>query len=89
LRGLAKLIGREAEYILLYKMVSEVAHAGDVMTEIIQGSTKGIEVHHLRGPVGKMKEVTSLSANLLVWCHEHMLASYFLSGPSELFISAA
>jgi hypothetical protein len=77
LRGLAKLTGREAEYILLYRMLSEAAHASDVVSGLLRrNGMDGIEVHQLRGPLEKAKEVTSLSANYLVWCHDKILKTY-------------
>jgi hypothetical protein len=77
LRSLAKEIGREAEYLLLYKMLSEVAHASDVMSGIVLISeTKELSIHQLRGPVERVKELVSLVANYLVWSHHHLLSTY-------------
>lgn len=77
LRSLAKIVGREGEYVLLYKMYSEVAHSSDVVSGILQrGAGKSISVHRLRGPVEKIKEATSLAANYLVWSHHHLLNTY-------------
>lgn len=68
LRILARAVGREAEYVLLYKMLSEVTHASDVFSGVLQRSVgRGINVHEVRGPVEKIKEVTSLAANFLMW----------------------
>jgi len=77
LRSLARLIGREAEYILLYKMLSEIAHASDVLSGVLRHKPGGIvEVHSLRGPDEKIKETASLAANFLVWCHNLLLDTY-------------
>ena len=78
LRNLGKLVGREAEYLLLYRMLSESAHASDVFTGVLAtDADKGVKVHLLRGPGEKIKEVTSLAANYLVWCHHQVLTTYF------------
>jgi hypothetical protein len=78
LRDLAKLVGRESEYLLLYRMLSESAHASDVFSGVLfSNKGKGIKVHPLRGPGEKIKEVTSLAANYLVWCHHQVLNTYF------------
>lgn len=77
LRRLAREVGREAEYLLLYKMLSEVAHASDVMTGVVViGEAKELSIHQLRGPVEKVKELVSLAANYLVWSHNHLLFTY-------------
>lgn len=34
IRSLARLIGREAEYVVLYKQLSECAHASDVLSDV-------------------------------------------------------
>lgn len=77
IRSLARLIGRESEYVLLYKMLSESAHAADVLSGVISVSKeKKLEVHMLRGPVEKIKESTSLAANYLASCHTLLLETY-------------
>ncbi|RPH80566.1 MAG: hypothetical protein EHM80_04860, partial [Nitrospiraceae bacterium] len=77
LRALAKQIGRESEHVLLYKMLSEVAHASDVMSGVVViGETEQLSIHQLRGPVDKIKELVSLSASYLVWSHDHLLSTY-------------
>lgn len=77
IRSLARLIERESEYVLLYKMLSESAHAADVLSDVISVSKeKKLEVHMLRGPVEKIKEATSLAANYLVSCHTLLLETY-------------
>ena len=76
-RSLARLIGRESEYVLLYKMLSESAHAADVFSGVVSVSKeKKLEVHILRGPVEKIKEATTLAANYLVSCHTLLLETY-------------
>ncbi len=78
LRSLAKEIEREeGEYLLLYKMLSEVAHASDIMSGVvITGETKTLSIHQVHGPLEKVKEVVSLAANYLVWSHDHLLLTY-------------
>jgi len=77
LRSLARIIGRESEYVLLYKMLSESAHASDVLSGVLRRKEeRTVEVHTLRGPVGKIKETVSLAANYLVWCHDLLLNTY-------------
>ena len=77
IRSLARLIGRESEYVLLYKMLSESAHAAAVLSGVVSVSKeKKLEVHMLRGPVEKIKEATSLAANYLVSCHTLLLETY-------------
>lgn len=77
IRILARLIGRESEYVLLYKMLSENAHAADVLSGVVSVSKeKMLKVHMLRGPVEKIKETTSLAANYLVSCHTLLLETY-------------
>jgi len=77
LRTLAREVGRESEYVLLYDSLSEGSHASDVMTGIMHITpTKELVIHQLRGPVEKVKELTSLAGNFLVWSHNHVLATY-------------
>ena len=77
LRSLARIIGRESEYVLLYRMLSESAHASDVLSGVLRPKDeRTVEVHTLRGPVGKLKETVSLAANYLVWCHDFILKTY-------------
>jgi len=80
IRSLSRLIGREAEYVLLYRMLSEAAHAADVLTGIVsQTEDRKLQVHMLRGPVEKIKEVTSLTAGYLISCHNLLLNTYLKS----------
>lgn len=78
LRQLARDVGWEAEYIFLYNMISEGAHASDdVMTNImVKGEDLKLSIHQLRGPVEKIKELVSLSANFLIRSHNHLLLTY-------------
>lgn len=77
LRSLARLIGRESEYVLLYKMLSESAHASDVLSGVLRYKPGGtIEVHSLRGPVEKMKEAGNLAAHYLIRCHNILVTTY-------------
>lgn len=58
-------------------MLSESAHAADVLSGVVSVSKeKMLEVHMLRGPVEKIKEATSLAANYLVACHTLLLETY-------------
>jgi Family of unknown function (DUF5677) len=75
--SLAQLIGRESEYVLLYKMLSESAHASDVLSGVLRRKEERmVEVHKLRGPVEKTKETASLAAGYLVGCHNLILDTY-------------
>ena len=78
LRGLANLIGHEAEYVLLYRMLSKTAHASDVFTGVLKPSPRdGVLIHQIRGPEQKIREATSLAANYLVACHQLILNTYY------------
>jgi hypothetical protein len=78
LRSLAKLIDREAEYLVLYKAYSEVAHASDVLSGVLLSYPgRGVRVHRLRGPLERLKETTNLAANYLVDCHLRIQKAYF------------
>lgn len=77
LRSLARLIGRESEYVLLYKMLPESAHGSDVLSGVLRRrEERVVEVHKLRGPVEKIKEATSMTAGYLVRCHNVVLDTY-------------
>ena len=77
LRALAKAVGREGEYVLLYRLLSGSAHASDVFSGVLEhGGGRSIRVHRLRGPVEKIKEATSLAASFLVWSHHRLLNTY-------------
>jgi hypothetical protein len=81
LRSLAKLVGRESEYLLLYKSLSEVVHASDVLSGLLLNYPRqGIRVHRLRGPVEKLKETTNLAATYLVDCHVKIQKTYIPDG---------
>jgi hypothetical protein len=77
IRRLAQLLGRESEYVLLYKMLSESAHAANVFSGVLSRTEeRTLEMHKLRGPVEKIKESTSLTANYLAWSHNLLLDTY-------------
>jgi hypothetical protein len=77
IRSLARLIGRESEYVLLYKVWSQNAHAADVFSGVLSWTEeRTLQMHKLRGPVEKIKETTSLTANYLVRSHNLLLETY-------------
>jgi len=77
LRRLARSIGRESYYILLYDTLSEGAHASDVMSGIVHtDESKKLSIHQLRGPDEKLMQSVSLAANFLVLGHNHLLSTY-------------
>ena len=77
LRSLARGIGRESEYVLLYDSLSEGAHASDVISGIIHiDESNQLGIYQLRGPDEKVKGSISLAANLLIGCHNHLLFTY-------------
>ena len=78
LRALAKSIGREAEYILLYSRLSELAHSTDIITERLAIADNGHTlIHPLRGPNESLKWVSLYAYNYLLKSHFSIVASYF------------
>jgi hypothetical protein len=78
LRQLAGNVGWEAEYVFLYNMISEGAHATDDVMANMTVPSEGLDlsIHQLRGPVEKIKELVGLSANFLIRSHNHLLLTY-------------
>lgn len=76
-RELAVLIKREAEYLLLYQMLSEPAHASDVISGILRNwPGEGILVHQIRGPEEKVEQIANFGATFLLNCHHLLLSTY-------------
>lgn len=70
LRELARLLGREAEYEILYGYLSGVAHADDVFSGLMErGPDQSVSIHQIRGPKLKIHEVAMLSDNHLLYAH--------------------
>lgn len=77
LRELARITGREAEYLLLYQMLSEPAHGSDVFSGVLRSSPgKGIRVNQIRGPEEKVSEITKFASTYLINCHQLLLLTY-------------
>jgi hypothetical protein len=79
-RELAKEIGREAEYAMMYQDFSELVHGTDVITGALRYEPeKGPSVHQIRGPVTKINNmVASYTTICLLRSHNLMLRTFFV-----------
>ena len=79
LRSLARKLVREPEYALFYSQLSEIAHATDVITELLVYSEEGKTLIHplRRGPSQKIKNVCTLTSTYLLGSHMLIMESYF------------
>jgi len=77
-RLLAKLIGREAEYALLYDRLSEVVHGTDVVTDtLMHEEGRRMSMHQIRGPVTKTQLVAVYTTTYLLKCNLMIVKTYF------------
>jgi hypothetical protein len=80
-RELAKEIGREAEYAMMYQHLSELVHGTDVITGALRyESEKGPSIHQIRGPVTKINMVASYTT--ISRSHNLMLRTFFADDPA-------
>lgn len=79
LRELARLVGREGEYLFLYQAPSEIVHATDVITGVFRLDQRGCSISQARGPTDKIGKIARLSIFCLIEMHERMLNTYLLN----------
>ncbi len=79
LRSLAKKLGYEAEYVILYSRLSEVAHASDVISNNFEVSDEGQTfIAPLRGIADpNLKQFAATTSRYLCKCHCLIIESYF------------
>jgi len=80
LRDLAKLTGMEREYLMFYASLSEIAHAEDVITDLLHvkslEQSVEVSVEKMRGPAGKVGRVAAITIIFLLQMHGTMQATY-------------
>lgn len=78
LRELAREIGREVEYALMYQQLSEFVHGTDVVTETLRHEPEeGTSIHQIRGPVTKINMVVMYALTCLLRSHNLILRAFF------------
>lgn len=79
LRSLAKNLGKEAQYLIFYSHLSEIAHSADVITDRLGVSEDGKTLMMpLRGPANRtLKMWATTTSTYLLQCHSLIIEFYF------------
>ena len=79
-REFAKTIGKEAEYVLLYQMISEIAHGTKVISNLTRPlEEEKIEIPQIRGPKEYLNLVANYTVNYLLKSHKLLIDTFFQS----------